>query len=123
MVLIPINFGFGVANYFQDSQGLFGADIENTFENEFGLDVYGPEGFDMGFTDIYSNIDSYEFTESEYFFEDASLYENTNTIENTQTHYTEEQETTNTISGTEAAETLSGTSYQIQSRVKEVTIQ
>ena len=106
----PINFGFGVANYFQDSQGLFGADIENTFENEFGLDVYGPEGFDMGFTDIYSNIDSYEFTESEYFFEDASLYENTNTIENTQTHYTEEQETTNTISGTEAAETLSGTS-------------
>ena len=106
----PINFGFGVANYFQDSQGLFGVDIENTFENEFGLDVYGPEGFDMGFTDIYSNIDSYEFTESEYFFEDASLYENTNTIENTQTHYTEEQETTNTISGTEAAETLSGTS-------------
>ena len=106
----PINFGFGVANYFQDSQGSFGADIENTFENEFGLDVYGPEGFDMGFTDIYSNIDSYEFTESEYFFEDASLYENTNTIENTQTHYTEEQETTNTISGTEAAETLSGTS-------------
>ena len=106
----PINFGFGVANYFQDSQGLFGADIENTFENEFSLDVYGPEGFDMGFTDIYSNIDSYEFTESEYFFEDASLYENTNTIENTQTHYTEEQETTNTISGTEAAETLSGTS-------------
>ena len=44
------------------------------------VDVYGPEGFDMGFTDIYSNIDSYEFTESEYFFEDASLYENTNTI-------------------------------------------
>ena len=105
----PINFGFGVANYFQDSQGLFGVDIENTFENEFGLDVYDPEGFDMGFTDIYSNIDGYEFTESEYFFEDASLYENTNTIENTQTHYTEEQETTNTISGTEAAETLSGT--------------
>ncbi len=106
----PINFGFGVANYFQDSLGSFGVDIENTFENEFGLDVYGPEGFDMGFTDIYSNIDSYEFSESEYFFEDASLYGNTNTIENTQTNYTEEQETTNTISGTEAAETLSGTS-------------
>ena len=103
-------FRIGGGGFYNDSQELSGLNFETTLVSGYELNLFGPQILNEASIYILSNIGDYIFEESSYFYEDASLYENTSKIEDSETYYTDEQQTSVTISGTDSAETLVGTS-------------
>ena len=103
-------FGMGGRGFYNDSQAVSGLNFETTLGSGYELNLFGPQIFNDASIYMLSNIGDYIFEESGYFYEDASLYENTSKIEDSETYYTDEQQTSVTINGTDSAETLVGTS-------------